>query len=37
MNNLYILRLLFREEHELPNNFAEENTEEFSEPDEAVL
>ena len=25
-DSVYILRLLFREEHELPNNFAKENS-----------
>ena len=28
-NDLYTSRLLFREEHEFPNNFAEESSEEF--------
>ena len=36
-NDLYTSRLLFREEHEFPNNFAEESSEEFWESDEAVL
>ena len=31
------IRLLYREEHESPNNFAGENSEEFSEPGEAVI